>query len=157
MYKFIRGQVCEPHDLTQQRIWRGVARRLAEWHARLPVLPASESTVTNGLDTPPEPFAEAMSQQRPSTEVINSITPRMMTPNVWTVMQKWIFALPTASEAERQRKETLQKELERTVAGLGEKCVMGKDGAGVCLFCGLHGTTPQDTDMRSWFSLIAIC
>ncbi|KAI4126067.1 MAG: hypothetical protein LQ338_003955 [Usnochroma carphineum] len=133
MYKFIRGQVCEPHDLTQQRIWRGVARRLAEWHARLPVLPASESTVTNGLDTPPEPFAEAMSQQRPSTEVINSITPRMMTPNVWTVMQKWIFALPTASEAERQRKETLQKELERTVAGLGEKCVMGKDGAGLVL------------------------
>lgn len=45
-------------------------------------------------------------------------------------MQKWVFALPTTSEAEVQRKEVLQKELERTVAELGGTPGLGGNGVG---------------------------
>ncbi len=46
-------------------------------------------------------------------------------------MQKWIFALPITNEAEKKRKDVLQKELERTVSELGDTPGLGKDG--VCL------------------------
>lgn len=40
-------------------------------------------------------------------------------------MQKWVFALPTSTEAELKRKEILQKELERTVSELGSTPGLG--------------------------------
>jgi hypothetical protein len=67
----------------------------------------------------------------PSLAAINAITPGKSTPNLWTVMQKWIFALPITNEAEKKRKDVLQKELERTVSELGDTPGLGKDG--VCL------------------------
>ncbi|KAL8918228.1 MAG: hypothetical protein Q9172_005521 [Xanthocarpia lactea] len=126
MYRFIRGQVCESSDLTQERIWRGVAHRLAEWHAIMPVISAPTSVVVEGTDDPL--FSQLPSQTRPSAEAINSITPNKAAPNVWTVMQKWIFALPTATEIERQRNDTLQQELVRTVADLADVPSLGKGG-----------------------------
>ncbi|KAL8729890.1 MAG: hypothetical protein Q9166_004447 [cf. Caloplaca sp. 2 TL-2023] len=126
MYKFIRGQVCKSQDLTQERIWRGVAHRIAEWHALLPVISSPTSTAVNGSDDPL--FTQPSSQARLSAEAINNITPRKAAPNVWTVMQKWIFALPTASEKERQRNDKLQEELERTVADLADVPSLGDDG-----------------------------
>lgn len=63
-----------------------------------------------------------------SLEEIDAITPSKPTPNVWTVMQKWVFALPITSETEVKRKKVLQKELERTVADLGEKPGLGGNG-----------------------------
>lgn len=117
LYRFIRGQVCTPEDLRREDVWRGVARRLGEWHARLPIvfesgeshfLPASKPTL--------------------SKAAINGITPEQGTPNLWTVMQKWILALPATTNAERTRKNVLQKELRRTVAELGDTPGLGKDG-----------------------------
>ncbi|KAI4190761.1 MAG: hypothetical protein LQ348_003608 [Seirophora lacunosa] len=127
MYRFIRGQVCDSEDLTQERIWRGVARRLAEWHALLPVVAASEPTASNAVDFPSGSLLEP-SNPRPSAAVINSITPSKLAPNVWTVIQKWIFALPTASELEKKRQNELQIELERTVAELGDLPSLGNNG-----------------------------
>ncbi|KAI4227583.1 MAG: hypothetical protein L6R36_002284 [Xanthoria steineri] len=126
MYRFICGQVCESHNLTEERIWRGVAQRLAEWHAIMPLISASTSTTMESTDDPL--FEHQPSQKRPSPEAINSITPNKAAPNVWTVMQKWIFALPTTTEAEIQRNNTLQKELERTVADLADVPSLGSDG-----------------------------
>ncbi|KAL8695825.1 MAG: hypothetical protein Q9224_003131 [Gallowayella concinna] len=126
MYRFIRGQVCESNDLTQERIWRGVARRLAEWHAVLPVASSPTSTVVEGVDVPL--FEQQPSKAPPSAEAINGITPGKATPNVWTVMQKWIFALPAASETDRQRNDKLQQELERTVNDLADIPSLGTDG-----------------------------
>ena len=63
-------------------------------------------------------------------EGINAIMPAKPTPNVWTVMQKWVFALPTNNEMEVKQKKALQKELERTVADLGDKPGLGGDGVG---------------------------
>ena len=59
---------------------------------------------------------------------VNAITPSKPTPNIWTVMQKWILALPTTNEIEVKRKKVLQKELERTVADLGDKPGLGGNG-----------------------------
>ena len=134
MYRFIRGQVCESSDLTRERIWRGVAHRLAEWHAIMPVISAPTAVVVEGTDDPL--FSQLPSQTRPSAEAINSITPNKAAPNVWTVMQKWIFALPTATEIERQRNVTLQQELVRAVADLADVPSLGKDGVRICCrFC----------------------
>lgn len=65
-------------------------------------------------------------------KAINAITPGKPIPNLWTVMQKWIHALPTVTEAEEKRKAVLQKELERTVAELRDTLGLGNDG--VCIF-----------------------
>ena len=43
-------------------------------------------------------------------------------------MQKWIFALPNATEAEVARTINLQEELQRTVKALGDRPGLGKDG-----------------------------
>ena len=37
LYNFLPGRVCTPADLSTEPIWRAVARRLGEWHARLPL------------------------------------------------------------------------------------------------------------------------
>ncbi len=107
MYRFIRGQVCNSNDLTKERIWRGIARRLAVWHAILPVVSAPTSTAAVETDTPLELFAQDPSHPKPTAEEINGITPSKAVPNIWTVIQKWIFALPIATEVERKgiRKE----------------------------------------------------
>ncbi|KAL9597264.1 MAG: hypothetical protein Q9219_005245 [cf. Caloplaca sp. 3 TL-2023] len=125
---FIRGQVCDSNDLTEERIWRGVAHRIAQWHALLPITSTSVPTAEDELDHSPAPFEEKLLHPRPSAEVINRITPSKAAPNVWTVIQKWIFALPTTNEAETKRKNELQKELERTVVEIGDIPSLGKDG-----------------------------
>lgn len=33
IYRFLPGSVCNPADIGKENIWRGVARKLAEWHA----------------------------------------------------------------------------------------------------------------------------
>lgn len=63
-----------------------------------------------------------------SAQEINAITPGKATPNIWTVMQKWIFALPNDTPAEKDQKATLQRELEKTVGELAELSKSGSDG-----------------------------
>ncbi|KAH7330309.1 kinase-like domain-containing protein [Rhexocercosporidium sp. MPI-PUGE-AT-0058] len=129
LYRFIRGSVTSPADLRKQEIWRAVAKRLAEWHAVVPC-----------ISTPRQPLAEEIygsekfdmaaptpSKKDPALQVaIDNVAPGKPAPNVWTVMQKWIYALPNSSEAEKTRQANLQKELTRLVAefsnrpGLGE-------------------------------------
>lgn len=117
LYRFIRGRVCTPEDLTRGDVWRGIARRLGEWHARLPII--FESGEPNPLSACKPTLSKA---------AINGITPGRGTPNLWTVMQKWILALPATTDAEMTRKNVLQKELQRTVAELGNTPGIGKDG-----------------------------
>ncbi len=128
IYRFIRGRVCSPADLTTEPVWRGVARRLAQWHATLPII--SAGTIALVQDSGPEVPLTVSSPPKslPSLEAINKITPNLPAPNVWTIMQKWVFALPTTNEAERGRKKALQKELERTVSELGDTPGLGANG-----------------------------
>ena len=127
MYRFIRGHVSTSEDLTSEPVWRGVARRLGQWHATLPIISTGKKAVVAdaGMNVPlksPDPIPTA------SLEEINAITPSKPTPNVWTVMQKWVFALPTTNETELKQKKVLQKELERTVTDLGGKPGLGGNG-----------------------------
>ena len=127
MYRFIRGHVSSSEDLTSEPVWRGVARRLGQWHATLPIISAGKTAVVAdaGMEVPLNPSAPTSTA---SLEEINAITPAKPTPNVWTVMQKWVFALPTTSESEVKQQRVLQKELERTVADLGDKPGLGGNG-----------------------------
>lgn len=121
MYRFIRGRVCTSEDLRQEHIWRGVARRLAEWHARLPI---SVEIGTNSPKAKAETNARKLPSLLPATlgqlpEVAEALTPEQANPTIWNVLQKWIYALPTQTEPQKRRKVGLERELQRTVAELG--------------------------------------
>ncbi len=125
----MRGRVCTSADLTREPVWRGVARRLAEWHAVLPVVSARpEQEVGNQALQPGISAGHGAGKQLHAS---HGITPGKTTPNIWTVMQRWTHALPTTTEAERQRKDSLQKELERLVEEFGNLPGLGSDGVGV--------------------------
>ena len=127
LYRFIQGKVCSPADLTREPVWRGVAQRLGEWHAVLPVIASSPALHS-------EDSHESISMSPPrsklpaSLDEINSITPGKLTPNIWTIMQKWIFALPTATPQQQEQKELLQRELKKTVTEFADLPGLGPDG-----------------------------
>ena len=127
MYRFIQGRVCSSEDLTKEPVWRGVARRLGEWHAVLPIVSGVSTAAVQENDTGIS-LLGSHSKSSPSSETINGITPGKPTPNIWTVMHKWILALPVNTDAEKQRQPRLRKELERTLKELGDRPGLGKDG-----------------------------
>lgn len=124
LYRFISGKVCSPADLRRPEVWRGVARRLAEWHATLPISAILDKGRRDSLKGPFESMSKIADKP---------------TPNIWTVMYKWTCALPIDNVQQRNRKATLQKELEWLTEQLGD--IPGIDSQ--CLIFGhcdlLHG------------------
>ncbi|KAF2088826.1 kinase-like protein [Saccharata proteae CBS 121410] len=118
LYKYIEGNVCAPADLRRSEVYRGVARRLGQWHATLPI--ASLITDIPEVDTQTN-GTTCHGRKRKSSwlQAIDNITPDKPSPNLWTVMQKWIHALPHDTDAEKKRKATLQSELLWSVNRLG--------------------------------------
>ncbi|KAH8884033.1 choline/ethanolamine kinase [Thozetella sp. PMI_491] len=135
MYRFIRGTVSHPEDLRKPVIYTAVARRLAEWHATVPCLSAPTGhSRKNSRSDGVAPVGEAAFQA-----AIDTIAPAKPPPNVWTVMQKWIFALPDETEQQRARQAELQGELRKLVDELSERPGLGKNGlvfAHCDLLCG---------------------
>jgi ethanolamine kinase len=131
LYRYIAGAVTSPADLRRQPIYRGVARRLAQWHAAVPCLPASREPVereVNGGELFGLPATTMSSKKDPALQnVIDNVAPGKPAPNTWTVMQKWIYALPAGSEAEKLRQAKLQTELTRLVAEFSERPGLGKN------------------------------
>lgn len=130
LYRFIRGAVTSPADLRRQDIWRGVARRLAEWHAVIPCLPSSREPISKEINGSEnfEMSTPTPSKKDPALQkAIDTVAPGKPAPNVWTVMQKWVYALPTASEAEKLRQAKLQKELIRLVAEFSNRPGLGSN------------------------------
>lgn len=66
--------------------------------------------------------------QKLKHEDISVITPKQPGPSMWSVLQKWILALPTTTEEQRQRRLSLQKELERVVSELDDGKGLGDGG-----------------------------
>ncbi|KAI9820022.1 MAG: hypothetical protein M1827_006593 [Pycnora praestabilis] len=131
LYRFIRGYVCTSTDLTREAVWRGVARRLGQWHSVLPIISKDHNVVVeakpNGI--PSTLSRSGSAQMDPATlQAIRDIAPGIAAPNLWTVMQKWICALPTGTKTEKTRKNRLQTELKRLVEELGNTPGLGKDG-----------------------------
>lgn len=137
MYRFIRGSVTHPEDLRKSEIYLAVARRLGQWHATVPCLPGK----THVSERMTGHCAELLERAKPAAEgkkyaslqdAIDGVAPTKQAPNVWTVMQKWIFALPTETEAQRERQATLQRELAKLVAEMSERPGLGTDGVSPC-------------------------
>lgn len=138
MYRFIRGAVTSPEDLRKREIYLAVAKRLAQWHATVPCLPGK----THVSDKMSGQSAEILASVNESAkggnfaslqDAIDGIAPGKQAPNVWTVMQKWIFALPTETPAQKERQALLQTELRTLVADLSQRPGLGKDGVRVPL------------------------
>ncbi|KAJ2904710.1 choline/ethanolamine kinase [Zalerion maritima] len=121
LYRFIRGTVTNPNDLRRPTLYKAVARRLAEWHVRVPCITKTPMEAANGhgMGTGEEDAKQA---------VIDNVAPGKPVPNMWTVVQKWIMALPTDTLAQRERQKDLQKELERIVREMSQRPGLGKDG-----------------------------
>ena len=101
-----------------------MAKKLGEWHARLPVsfLTNSES-LQNGLS-----HNKNHENLKNWDAQIKSASSRLPSPNLWTVMAKWIEALPDATPQQRERRNTLQTELLRTTRDLALLPGLGENG-----------------------------
>jgi ethanolamine kinase len=129
MYRFIRGSVTHPADLRKPAIAAAVARRLAQWHATVPCISGPTGhrrTKSGSLQSVQDGPVELTDKD--FQDAIDHAAPGKPSPNVWTVMQKWIFALPTDTESQRTRQAQLQNELESLVRDLSQRPGLGKNG-----------------------------
>ncbi|KAF9889749.1 hypothetical protein FE257_007055 [Aspergillus nanangensis] len=124
LYRFIRGRPATNQDLVKAPLWRGVARKLGQWHAVLPIHGAAAAAGGSC----PQSVDRSADQQSPQKAELPAIQLRQPGPNLWTVMQKWILALPTASEEQRSRQLRLQKEMARVVSELDDGKGLGENG-----------------------------
>jgi ethanolamine kinase len=110
LYKFIPGVACTSADLRRPEISRGIAQRLGQWHARLPISAISEIPARLGRPSATEG----------SGAIERLLSAEMPRPNMWTVLQKWINALPTVTKCPPEKQTQLQEELEYMVKKLGK-------------------------------------
>ncbi|BCR86256.1 putative ethanolamine kinase [Aspergillus chevalieri] len=128
LYRFLRGTPANHLELAQPPIWRGVARRLGQWHAVLPIQGKPAFPATKELPIVKNPVEiESEISEKPDTNG-PLIQPRHPGPNLWTVLQKWILVLPTATEEQQARRQRLQAELERVVKEFDDGKGIGEDG-----------------------------
>jgi ethanolamine kinase len=113
MYRFVQGDVCTPEDLRKPEVYRAVAKLLGQWHGSLPI---SAITSTPDLDD---------DAQRKHCGLKDGRHTRPM-PNIWSVMQQWIDALPNNTKEEKERNKVLNTELAELSDRFGE--THGLDG-----------------------------
>lgn len=133
MYRYICGTPAHHQDLSDPLILTAIARRMAQWHATVPCLPdhhktaysngASAAGVSNGTSG-----AENGEDHKSRQQMIDNAAPGKPPPNVWTTMQKWILALPTDTEAQRERQALLQRELVGLIEKLSQRPGLGRNG-----------------------------
>ncbi|AEO54273.1 hypothetical protein MYCTH_2296676 [Thermothelomyces thermophilus ATCC 42464] len=130
MYRFIQGAVTHPEDLRKPDIYKAVARRLAEWHAVVPCISAKtgHSRKNSKADGAAASALDGGLGDAEFQQALDNVAPGKPPPNVWTVMQKWIFALPTETEAQRARQAELQQELKKLVSELSQRPGLGVNG-----------------------------
>ncbi|OLN92881.1 Ethanolamine kinase 1 [Colletotrichum chlorophyti] len=121
LYRFIKGSVTAPEDLRKPVIYKAVASRLAQWHATVPCI--THSTTTNG-----HARENGTNGHQDPDAIIENAAPGKPVPNLWTVMQKWILALPSDTQVQRERQERLQKEFEFIVEEFSQRPGLGVDG-----------------------------
>ena len=105
LYGYLPGRACTPQELLREPVWRAVAIRLGEWHARLPLPNIVEGTTTN------EDKA-GHHQESSATPAL----PRLRT--IWDVMRDWIDAIPSKSPELESRKIELHKALRKSFLDL---------------------------------------
>ena len=113
MYRFVQGDVCTPEDLRKPEVYRKVAKLLGQWHGSLPI-----AAITSTPDLSDD-------AQRRHCGLKDGKHTRPM-PNIWSVMQQWIDALPNNTNDEKERNKVLSAELAELSARFGE--TPGLDG-----------------------------
>lgn len=111
LYRFIRGTVTRPEDMRHPEISLAIGRRLAQWHAVVPCTPTTHANSGPG-----------------EAQEGGVAVPGKPSPNIWTVMHKWIAALPTTTEAQQKRHALLQAELKTLIADFGPRPGLGDNG-----------------------------
>jgi ethanolamine kinase len=116
--------VCTSQDLIREPVWRAVARRLGEWHARLPVAavveqPNGHANAANGVNGHK---LNGISSNK------SGLASRRPIPNIWSVLQKWVDALPCSEPKQAARKQLLQQELDRSFTELDNDRGPGDSG-----------------------------
>ena len=137
-------------QLSQPAIYRGVARRIAQWHALLPILAEGPNAVVKNDVV--MPLAQAIPKGIPGAkDKMRRISPRSPVPNIWSVMQKWVLALDEGTEAERAQKMSLQQELERSAEELAGTEGWGGNGLvfGHCDLLSGNVILPTATEQQS--------
>ena len=123
LYRFTQGTVCTPEDLRRPEVYRGVATRLGQWHAMVPVSAIASKPNSSYV---PSPVDSLLSDLQSTETIVDGDTKESSrhdhapTPNLWGIIQKWILALPTDTEAKLKRRDQLQRELEWIVKELGD-------------------------------------
>ena len=112
MYRFIQGDVCTPEDLRKPHVYRAVAKRLGQWHGALPISTLTNTPILDRELKDKHCALKGGKHTRPA-------------PNLFTVMQQWIDALPSSSEKERKRNAMLNDELAWLSEKLGETPGLG--------------------------------
>jgi ethanolamine kinase len=148
LYRFIRGNVTQPEDLRRPEIYRAVARRLAEWHAVVPCIYAPtghrKKSSLNGsailkLDgrrgSSNGDESDTNAAEREIQAAIDGVAKGKPSPNVWSVMQKWLLALPSETAEQKERQVGLQQELTSLVEQLSNRPGLGKNGVCTARSC----------------------
>jgi len=106
IYRYVPGVVPSPTEMGSRPLSLAIARLLAQWHALVPChyTSAAGADALGGLPGP----------------------------NLWTVIQKWIRALPVATEQQRRRQQDLEAELAKCVNEFAGRPGLGEYG--VCFF-----------------------
>ncbi|CAK7208039.1 hypothetical protein SEUCBS139899_010873 [Sporothrix eucalyptigena] len=141
LYRFILGEVTRPEDLRRPEISAAIARRLAQWHATVPCISQAKQTANDGwpcrvdgslngscVDNKNKPCQRLADENKNTLELTAPVALGKLEPNIWSVMQKWILALPADTTAQQERIAVLQKELQSLVAELSQRPGLGKDG-----------------------------
>lgn len=151
LYRFVTGSVASPQDLSNPSLFTAVARRLSQWHATVPCLHDNSNGHAKTSGTNGAANGETKGTAR---DVIANVAPGLPSPNVWTTMQKWILALPTETEAQRERQALLQREIEEMVHALSQRPGLGPNGVCIAL---IDGNKSIANSRYSWSLRIATC
>lgn len=122
LYRYISGTPATHQDLRDSSTLMAVARRLAQWHATVPCISDASlkiNSATNGLS-----HANGSAEK----DAVANTAPGKPAPNLWTVMHKWILALPQSTEVERERQDLLLQEMKYLVEQLSQRPGLGQNG-----------------------------
>ncbi len=148
VYQFLPGCVCTPADLGRAPVWRGVARRLGEWHAVLPITRAvaapaggSSSSSSNGSSSHGAALHGVSNGHARLEEEAAGVlavdgtrsgaphhAPAKAGPSIWTTLQKWVDILPEKSAEQARLKALLRREAQRVAKEMSHVSSLGSHG-----------------------------
>lgn len=151
VYSFAAGKPCDLDMMSEERVWRGVARNLARWHATLPI--GAAGTKIDAGDKATEVPTEGQSDgSKVGKDIVEEIRKDETEGDMWSVLRMWASRIPESDPKIVQLKSVLKSEVESTFKSLssipslaGQTLVMGHCD----LLCGNILITDDDNDRKT--------